>query len=116
MVDPDELEALLIRAARQRRAVTYSDILAFFERRVTPITVGALCKDLGVVCDRLRARDAPEIACLVVRKTDGLPGTGYFASLRQEGLYDGPSEGPIAAAFVATRQDQAFRWAARNVG
>ena len=46
MVDLDLLEGLLLRAARQRRPVTYGELLAFFERRVTRITVSALCRDL----------------------------------------------------------------------
>ncbi|MEO1016955.1 MAG: ribose-phosphate pyrophosphokinase [Pseudomonadota bacterium] len=114
MVDYDELEALLMRAACARRSLTYGDVLAYFERRVTPIMVSALCKDLGVVCDRLQARGAPELACLVVRKSDHLPGEGYFKSCRREGDYDGPSEGPLAEAFLARRQEQAFVWASAH--
>lgn len=114
MVDPEALEALLMRAARQRRAMTYGDVLAFFERRVTPINVRALCRDLGVVDERLSAQGAPELACLVVRKSDGMPGEGYFASCRREGAYDGPDEGPEAAAFLRRRQATAFAWAARH--
>ena len=47
VVDLDRLEGVLLAAARGRRALTYGEVLAFFERRVTRITVGALCRDLG---------------------------------------------------------------------
>lgn len=112
MVDLDRLERALIAAARARRPVTYGQLLALFERRVTRITVAALCRDLGQVCRRVEARGGPDLACLVVRKADGLPGEGYFASLRSEAGYDGPSTGAQATALVAGRQELAFAFAA----
>jgi hypothetical protein len=78
---------------------------------VTRITVAALCKDLGRIEERRAEEGWPDLACLVVRKTDGLPGEGYFASLRREGAYAGPSVGPPAVAFVAGRQARAGAWA-----
>lgn len=110
MVDLDHLERALIQAARERRPVTYGQLLAFFERKVTRITVGALCRDLGVVCRRLEARGVPDLACLVVRKSDGLPGEGWFAGERQSSGYDGPSIGPAAIRRVRMRQDEAFAY------
>jgi hypothetical protein len=107
MVDLDRLEQVLIRAARERRTVTYGQLLAFFERRVTPITVAALCRDLGAVCRRAEATGAPDLACLVVRKSDGLPGEGWFTGERQSG-YAGASTGPEAERRLRLRQEQAF--------
>ena len=111
MVDIEQLEKVLLRRARERRSVTYGELLAFFERRVTRITVMAICRDIGEVCRRIEAGGGgPEdIACLVVRKSDGLPGEGYFRSLREEGSYDGPSSGPQAEAEIARRQEDVFR-------
>ena len=68
LVDLDRLERVLIQAARERRALTYGQLLAFFERRVTRITVGALCRDLGRVERRRQGDGWPDLACLVVRK------------------------------------------------
>ncbi len=116
MVDLDLLERLLIRAALDGRAVTYGEVLAFFERRVTRITVAALCKDLGRVEDRRAAEGWPDLACLVVRKADGLPGEGYFTALRQAGTYAGPSVGEPAHAFVGGRQARARAWALERAG
>jgi hypothetical protein len=107
----------LIQAAREGRPVTYGQVLGFFGWKVTQVTVGALCRDLGRSDERRRAEGWPDLACLVVRKSDGLPGEGYFTSLRAEGHYAGPSVGPAAAAFIRARQAAAHRWAvARKAG
>ena len=111
MVDLDRLELVLIHAAREGRPVTYGRLLAFFERRVTRITVAALCRDLARVEKRHAGEGWPDLACLVVRKSDGLPGEGYFAALRRDDSYAGPSVGPPAEAFVRGRQAAARRWA-----
>ena len=111
MVDLDLLERLLIRAALEGRALTYGEVLAFFERRLTRITVSALCKDLGRIEERRAGEGWPDLACLVVRKADGLPGEGYFRSMREAGAYAGPSVGEAAHAFVTGRQARAKRWA-----
>lgn len=111
MVDLDLLERLLTRAALDGRALTYGEVLAFFERRVTRITVSALCKDLGRVEDRRSGEGWPDLACLVVRKADRLPGEGYFTAMREAGAYAGPSVGEPAHAFVHGRQARARLWA-----
>ena len=110
MVDLERFERILVQAARERRALTYGEILRYFERRVTPVTVGALCRDLAVVCRRVEARGGPDLACLVVRHDHGLPGEGYFAGLRAEEGYDGPSNGPVAEAVLRRRQAAAFAY------
>ena len=112
MVDLDRLERALTAAARARRPLTYGQLLALFERKVTRRTVAALCRDLGRVCARIEAAGGPDLACLVVRKADGLPGAGYFAALRAEGSYGGPGTGPEAAALIARRQAAAYAFAA----
>jgi hypothetical protein len=101
-----------MQAAREARPVTYGQLLAYFGWKVTQVTVSALCRDLGRVDERRAGEGWPDLACLVVRKSDGLPGEGYFASLRAEQRYAGPSVGPAAEAFVRARQAAAHRWAA----
>ncbi len=98
-------------AARAGEPVTYGALLAFFERRVTPVTVRALCRDLGRVCARIEAAGGPDLACLVVRASDGLPGAGYFQSLRTAGRYSGPDGGEAAQRFVAAEQARARSYA-----
>ncbi len=111
MVDLDRLERVLIQAACEARPVTYGQMLAFFGWKVTPVTVGALCRDLGRIEARRGSEGWPDLACLVVRKSDGLPGEGYFTSIRAAGLYAGPSVGPAAERFVKARQARAHGWA-----
>ena len=116
MVDLDRLERVLIQAALEERSVTYGQVLAFFGWKVTQITVGALCRDLGRIDERRAAEGWPDLACLVVRKSDGLPGAGYFTSIRDAGEYAGPSIGPPAVAFVRARQARAAHWARAREG
>jgi hypothetical protein len=108
MVDIDRLEELLIKAAKERRAVTYSDVLQHFGKRVTPIRVFALCRDLGVISDRNRARGEPELAVLVVRKSDRLPGEGFFHGPWKDGTYEGPATGPEARAYIDGLTEMVF--------
>ena len=100
MVDIDLLEQLLIDAAVDGRTLTYSEVLSHFGKRVTPIRVYALCRDLGFVSERNSERREPELAVLVVRKTDRLPGEGFFRSAWKDGSYDGPATGPRARAYI----------------
>jgi hypothetical protein len=108
MVDIDELERLLILAARERRTLAYSDVLTHFGKRTTPIRVFALCRDLGEVSERNRQRREPELAVLVVRKTDRLPGEGFFHGPWKDGTYDGPSTGPRAEAYIKGLTEAVF--------
>ena len=111
MVDLDRLERVLIQAALEQRPVNYGQLLAFFGWKVTQITVGALCRDLGRIDQRRAEEGWPDLACLVVRKSDGLPGEGYFTSVRDAGDYAGPSVGPPAVSFIRARQSRAAQWA-----
>lgn len=116
MVDLDRLERVLIQAALEERPVTYGQVLAYFGWKVTQITVGALCRDLGRIDERRAGEGWPDLACLVVRKSDGLPGEGYFTSIRDSGAYAGPSIGPPAVAFIRARQSRATHWARSREG
>ena len=104
MVDLELLEHRLHAAALAGKPITYGALLAFFERRVGPNNVRALCRDIGQVTSRIEAAGGPDLACLVVRASDGLPGAGYFKSLRDAGRYTGADTGPEAEAFIAREQ------------
>lgn len=69
----------------------------------------ALCKTLDLIDERAMAEGEPELAVLVVRESDGLPGQGWWGAARSFALgYDGPSTGPIAARLVREQQELAF--------
>ena len=115
MVDIDELERLLVRAAAERRTLAYGDVLNHFGKRTTPIRVFALCRDLGKVSERNRERGEPELAVLVVRKSDRLPGEGFFHGPWADGLYDGPATGPEAEGYIKSLTEAVFAfWAAKD--
>jgi hypothetical protein len=117
LVDIDRLEMLLIEAARARRSLTYAEVLASFGMPIAPRRVYALCRDLGQVCERNRARGEPELAVLVVRKSDRLPGEGFFHGLWRDGAYDGPAIGPEAEAYIRAQTEEVFaHWAAVGPG
>jgi hypothetical protein len=117
LVEVDRLEALLIEAARARGSLTYAEVLAHFGIKITPRRVYALCRDLGLVCERNRARGEPELAVLVVRKSDRLPGDGFFHGAWRDGGYDGPATGPRARAYIDALSAEVFAyWAERIAG
>ena len=117
LVDIDRLEAMLIEAACERRSLTYAEVLASFGIRITPRRVYALCRDLGEVCERSRARGEPDPAVLVVRQADRLPGEGFFHSAWRDGAYDGPATGPEAQAYIRALTEEVFaHWAGGGPG
>lgn len=89
-------------------------MLAQFGKRTAPRLVYALCRDLGEVCRRTEARGEPDLAALVVRKADGLPGEGFFRSAAEAGDYDGPPSGPAARQYLREAQDRVFAFFASD--
>ena len=71
----------------------------------------ALCALLGTVDDVAAANGEPELAVLVVRQSDGLPGQGWWVAggARARG-YEGPWEGSRAKEFIDQVQAESFRW------
>ena len=69
----------------------------------------ALCRTLDAIDAAGAAVGEPELAVLVVRESDGLPGQGWWTGGRpiREG-YEGAWTGPDAAAFVRKLQARAF--------
>lgn len=75
-----------------------------------------LCAVLGAVDEDAEARGEPELAVLVVRQSDGIPGQGWWAAggARSRG-YAGPWEGAEAARFIRAVQEETFAfWACRD--
>ena len=69
----------------------------------------ALCKVLGAVDEEAAKRGEPELAVLVVRQSDGLPGQGWWvAGGASDHDYSGLWEGPQARALVGRLQARAF--------
>jgi len=110
MVTPADLpdvHALLIAAARAGRDLSYSEVLLALGHRFSRPRMRSLCRLLDAIDADGRAAGQPELAVLVVRESDRLPGQGWWV-----GRTDAPVDwsGPAARAFVAARQAEAFAW------
>ena len=114
--DADEVRAHLVAAASAGHALTYSELLERLGYGFSRPKMRALCVTLGVVDRAAAERGEPELAVLVVRQSDGLPGQGWWiAGGASEHAYVGPWEGPKAAALVEQLQSAAFAyWAGRS--
>jgi hypothetical protein len=109
LADPAEVRAHLVAAARSGTALTYSEMLERLGFAFSRPKMRALCAILGTVDEEAEARGEPELAVLVVRQSDGLPGQGWWVAggARARG-YAGAWEGPEAAAFIRAVQAQTF--------
>jgi hypothetical protein len=75
-----------------------------------------LCAILGTLDEQAADCGEPELAVLVVRQSDALPGQGWWVAGggRNRG-YQGPWEGPEAARFVTAVQAETIAyWQSRN--
>lgn len=107
--DPDEVRAHLIAAAAAGRSLSYSELLEHLGYGFSRPKMRQLCKTLGAVDDEASARGEPELAALVVRQSDGLPGQGWWiAGGATAHGYEGPWEGPKAARFIKKLQQKTF--------
>ena len=107
--DAPRIRAMLTGAARDGRSVSYSELLGDLGFRFTRPKMRAVCKTLAEV-DRLCAADGePDLAVLVGRESDRLPGQGWWVGGPALLLgYDGPWEGAHAARFIREQQQVAF--------
>lgn len=115
--DVAHVRAILIASARSRRSMTYAELLEALGHRFSRPKMRALCNTLDAIDDAARAAGEPELAVLVVRGADGLPGQGWWTGGRPRRLgYAGPWTGPAAIAFVQDRQTLAFDHWTRHTG
>jgi hypothetical protein len=107
--DPDEVRAHLIAAAAAGHALSYSELLEHLGYGFSRPKMRQLCKTLGAVDEEAAARGEPELAVLVVRQSDGLPGQGWWVEGGGSAHgYEGPWEGPKAARFIRKLQQRTF--------
>lgn len=115
LADPAEVRAILVSAAKAGEAISYSEVLALLGHHFTRPKMRALCKVLAYVDDEATERGEPELAVLVVRQSDGLPGQGWWVGGAKAHGYTGLWEGPKAAKLIRRIQRQAFDyWAGRE--
>lgn len=108
LAEPGEVRAILISAAQAGEAITYSEVLALLGHQFTRPKMRALCKVLSLIDEEAAGRGEPELAVLVVRQSDGLPGQGWWIGGARAHGHKGAWEGPAAARLVKRLQRQAF--------
>ena len=114
LADPAEVRAILIASAKASESISYSEILGLLGHAFTRPKMRALCKVLSVIDDEAAERGEPELAVLVVRQSDRLPGQGWWIEGARKHGYAGLWEGPAAARLIRKVQANAFRyWADR---
>lgn len=116
LADPAEVRAHLVAAAKAGVALSYGEILEHLGYRFTRPKMRALCVMLGEIDREAALRGEPELAVLVVRASDGIPGQGWWVAggARERG-YAGPWEGPEAMTFIRSVQAETFAyWQSRN--
>src|SRR3954453_3565070 len=114
LADPEEVRAILIAAARAGEAISYSEVLGLLGHDFSRPKMRALCKVLSFVDNEAEERGEPELAVLVVRQSDGLPGQGWWIGGAKKHGYIGLWEGPKAAKLIRKLQGQAFEFWGEN--
>jgi hypothetical protein len=107
LFDVGRVEALVRAAAAKRTAMSYSELLLILGYRFTRPKMRALCKVLDEVDRRAAANGETELAALVVREGDGLPGQGWWVGRTD---YQGEWTGPAARSFLDGIQAKAFAY------
>jgi hypothetical protein len=106
--DQGAVRAILIEAARKRQAVSYAELLMELGHRFTRPKMRALCRTLDAIDEEGRDRGEPELAALVVRESDRLPGQGWWVGKVNRLGYEGQWTGKEALDFVRSRQKIVF--------
>ncbi|MBH5321192.1 ribose-phosphate pyrophosphokinase [Aurantiacibacter sediminis] len=105
LYDVERIRALLLEAAKRGEAVSYSEMLGKLGFRFTRPKMRTLCRTLDAIDETARANGEPELAVLVVRESDRLPGQGWWTGRTD---YRGEWTGREALRHVEKLQQQAF--------
>ncbi|WP_267382185.1 MULTISPECIES: ribose-phosphate pyrophosphokinase [unclassified Sphingomonas] len=101
--DAGLIRAILIHAARERRVISYSELLGRLGYRFSRTKMRVLCRTLGAIDQAGEVAEEPPLAVLVVRGSDRLPGRGWWIGR------EGPqATSPDAASYVAELQGATF--------
>lgn len=116
LAEPEEVRLHLVAAAKAGAALTYAELLERLGYGFSRPKMRALCAILATVDEDAASRCEPELAVLVVRQSDGLPGQGWWVAggARSRG-YQGAWEGPEAKRFIREVQSESFAfWKSRS--
>ena len=114
IADTAEVRAHLIGCARAGEPITYSELLNRLGHAFTRPKMRALCKVLTRIDEDGLAAGEPELAVLVVRQSDGLPGQGWWVGCSESHGYSGLWEGPEARRLIDRLQAEVFDYWQHN--
>ena len=114
LADPEEVRAHLIGCAAAGEAITYSELLERLGFAFSRPKMRALCTVLTKIDQDAAIAGEPELAVLVVRQSDGLPGQGWWVGCSETHGYSGLWEGPDARKLIDRLQGVAFDYWRRN--
>lgn len=107
LFDLDQIESLLQGSAREGRPISYSETLNSIGLQFSRPKMRALCIALGEIDRRAEKRGEPELAVLVVRASDKIPGAGWWVDRKS---YKGAWEGAKAEKYIRAIQDKTFAY------
>lgn len=110
LATPEEVRAHLIAAAEAGAALSYGELLEQLGYSFSRPKMRALCKILAAIDEAGEAAGEPELAVLVVRQSDGLPGQGWWVGSWEKYGHKGDWEGPEAHKLVGRLQRKAFAY------
>ncbi len=105
LMNADVIHGLLKDAARQKVSYSYSELLLLLGISFTRPKMRALCKVLDAIDLAATQRGEPELACLVVREDDNLPGHGWWLGRHD---FVGEFESHAARKYLKDMQQLAF--------
>ena len=111
LADPAEVRAHLVASAKAGVAISYSELLGHLGFAFSRPKMRALCAVLGAVDLEAEALGEPELAVLVVRQSDGLPGQGWWVAGGADNHgHVGNWQGAAARRLVDGLQARAFEY------
>jgi hypothetical protein len=111
LMNADAIAALLQNAARAQQVISYSELMQALGISMTKPKQRALSKILETIDLAGQAKGEPELACLVVREENNLPGQGWWD---QRHDFVGDWESHAARRYLKELQKTAFDyWQAR---
>lgn len=117
LADPGEVRAHLLAAATAGHPLTYSELLERLGFAFSRPKMRALCAVLTAIDEAAEAAGEPELAVLVVRQSDGLPGQGWWVGGWEKHRFTSQWTGPEAHRLIDRLQREAFAyWQARADG
>lgn len=110
LADPAKVRVHLLAAAAAGHPLTYSELLERLGHAFSRPKMRAVCKTLAAVDEAAEADGEPELAVLVVRQSDGLPGQGWWTSSWEKHRFSGEWTGDEARALIRKLQGEAFAY------